>query len=192
MRFTSQLIFPSSEWILISETIKATPCRHCSKSNHIKSHGALRGIHLSEPEQELRGIRFYCSNRYSNKGCGRTFSVLFSSMLPALTVRAKQLKAFFKRLLTESSIHAAWYSSKIPFSLRSAYRWVEKLKLNQATIRSAIYSSLPSESDHSSPPHRETISYLNTTWPQPDDFVEAFQQQTQTSLFLEKTQQLSS
>lgn len=192
MQFTTPLTFPSSKWLLISETIKATPCRHCNKSNYLKSHGPLRGIHLSKPEKKLRGIRFYCSNRYSNKGCGRTFSVLFSSMLPKLTVRAKQLKTFFKRLLTERSIHAAWHGSKIPFSLRSAYRWVEKLKLNQATIRSKIYSSLPCRSNCSSPPHCETISYLNTAWPQHNDFVAAFQQQTQTALFLEKTPKHSS
>ena len=142
MRFTSPLIFPSSKWLLTSEIVKAKPCRHCKQSGQLKSHGALRGIHLSKPKPALRGIRIYCSNRYSNMGCGRTFSVLFSSMLPSLTVRAKHLSLFFKKLLTANSIHAAWHSSRIPFSLRSAYRWIEKLKLNQAMLRTTVYSTL--------------------------------------------------
>lgn len=186
MRFTTPLIFPSSNWLLTAEILKAKPCRHCKKRGNLKSHGALRGTHLSEPQQALRGIRIYCSNRYSNKGCGRTFSVLFSSMLPSLTVRAKHLSLFFKKLLTANSIHAAWYSSGIPFSLRSAYRWINKFKLNQATIRSAVYSTLPPESPHPPHPHLETINYLTAAFPQSDNFIEAFQQQTQTSLFLEK------
>lgn len=186
MRFTTPLAFPSSKWLLISETVKSEPCRHCKKNGHLKSHGALRGIHISEPKMVIRGIRIYCSNRYSNMGCGRTFSVLFSSMLPALTVRAKHLSLFFKALLTVNCVHAAWHSSRIPYSLRSAYRWIKKLKLNQATLRAAAYSTLPCESPHSPLPHLETISYLTTAFPQSDNFVRAFQQQTQISLFLEK------
>lgn len=192
MRFTSPLTFPSSKWILTSEALKAKPCRHCNQSGQLKSHGALRGIHLSEPRKSLRGIRIYCSNRYSNIGCGRTFSVLFSSMIPALTVRARHLSEFFKKLLTANSIHAAWHSSHIPFSLRSAYRWVEKLKLNQAILRTAVYSSIPSEHHNSSPPHLETISYLNAAFPQSNNTIKAFQLQTQTSVFLDKNHHYSS
>ena len=132
MRFTTPLIFKSSEWILISESVKSEPCRHCNRRGYLNNHGALRGIHITKPKQQTRGVRIYCSNRYSNRGCGRTFSILFNSMLPSLSIRAKQLTDFFKKLLTSKNVHAAWYSSAITFSLRSAYRWVKRLQLNQA------------------------------------------------------------
>lgn len=184
MRFTTPLAFPSSAWLLLSESVKTDPCCHCKKKGSLKSHGALRGAHLSKPEKELRGIRFFCSNRYSNKGCGRTFSILFSSMIPALSLRAKQLTHFFKELLQKDSIHAAWHGSHLPFSLRSAYRWVKKFQLNQSTIRSAVYSTLPNEDASPLAPHLETIRYLQAS--SSGDFVEAFQLQHQTSIFPEK------
>lgn len=183
MRFTPLIQYQTSKWLLLCETVKAEPCQCCQKKGHLKRHGRLRGISLTGIEPCIRGLRFYCSNRYSNSGCGRTFTVFFNTVVPHLTVRAKQLSAFFQLLLTGKSSHAAWYSIALPFSLRSAYRWIARLKSNQPTLRSAVYTDLPEAELENMPTHLATVTYLQQRLPSAECFVSAYQQQTQTSFF---------
>ena len=82
MRFTNSLLPKTSKWIFFCEGIKSEQCPHCGKLYTLKSHGSLYGIDPVKPEVARRVLRFYCSNRYSNKGCGKTFSINFETIIP--------------------------------------------------------------------------------------------------------------
>jgi len=183
MRFSPLIQYHTSKWLLLCETVKADPCQCCKTKGHIKRHGQLLGVSLTGSEPESRGLRFYCSNRYNNSGCGRTFTVFFDTFVPHLSVRAKQLSLFFKHLLTAKSPHAAWYSMSIPFSLRSAYRWIARLKVNQPTLRSTVYNDLPEVALENMPTHLATVTYLQQRFPLDECFVNSYQQQHQVSFF---------
>lgn len=186
MRFTSPFLYFSTSRIIASESIKSKSCPLCHKKGYIKSHGKLIGVHHSLPTPAFRGLRFFCSNRYSNAGCGRTFSVLFSSMISKSTVRAKHLTELFNNLLCTGNLHKAWSISKIPFSVRSAYRWLKLFEINQPHLRSQLYEQYkngsPLQLSHL-PIIIQSLSILKHIYPKDSNYIEKYQQQFQSPIF---------
>ena len=173
----------TSAWLLTQENIKAGPCRHCSVTGHVKNHGKLQGVGIDQPRNTTRGLRFFCSNRYSNKGCGRTFSVLFNTFIANHSLNTRHLLKLINQLLVTPNPHAAWQTSGIPFSLCSVYRWVKKLSLSQPTIRHLLHR-------HSSPPGttgktplHTTLVYLLEAFTGENDPVASFQIRHDTGIF---------
>lgn len=174
MQFTSFLLPKSFKWTLFCEDVKSKQCPHCGKIHTLKSHGSLYGVDPVKPEKSRRALRFYCSNRYSNKGCGQTFSVYFKSIIPYHTVRSSHLSDFFRLLLQGCTVHMAWYSSLIPFSLRSASSWLIKLKLNLSSLRSKLHELMKNISPTHLSPEMETLNMLKEHFSQ-DDFIASAQ-----------------
>lgn len=182
MRFTSSLLPKTSEWTFFCEGIKSKQCPHCGKLYTLKSHGSLYGIDPVKPEVARRGLRFYCSNRYSNKGCGQTFSIHFETIIPYHTVRSSHLRDFFKLLLKGYTTHRAWYSSLVPFSLRSACSWLLKFKLNLPTLRSKLHEWAKNIQPTNQSLEIETINMLKEAFSQ-QDFIASTQKNLQQSIF---------
>ena len=70
-------------------------------------------------------------------GCGASFSVWLSEIIPRHRVTAPVLNTFLWAW-RESGGHvlAAWEKARTGFSTESAYRWIRRLRLNQSQIRS--------------------------------------------------------
>jgi len=183
MRFTPFLELLSSKWLLFGEQVKSEPCPHCRKKGQLKNHGPLRGCSLTKATQSVRGLRFFCSDRYSNDGCGRTFTVFINNYIPYLTVRATQLSSFFRDLLSARNVHRAWSRSSLPFSIRSAYRWANRLKENQSDLRALAYLAKPDTSVESLPTLTATIHYLSHRFASENCFISALQQHAQRPVF---------
>lgn len=100
--------------------------------------------------QAKQRAAFFCSARYSNSGCGRTFSVYWDTVLTHCNLRADALWRFLLALSQRGkSIFRLWRESGFEgMSLTSAYRWVKKWRMARARIRSSICSrglSMPQE-----------------------------------------------
>jgi len=180
VKFTSLIPTVSALRTKLLQKTLSEPCPHCSKQGTIRRHGFLRGKDLHKPTTIERGLRFFCSNRYSNKGCARTFSIFFDSVIPRHSVSSRDLGEFLRHVLEESSIHAAWTHMKWPFSISSAYRWINSFKENMARIRPHLHERNDGDSSSSSPLH-ETIRLLSTTFPLAP--VSQFQSTFQSPIF---------
>ena len=169
---------------MFTKNIRSRPCPHCLRRGYVICHGSLTGKDLTKPERITRGIRFLCSNRNSGTGCGRTFSVLFDHFLPRCSVPSYMLTAFLKSIHKGHCVHKAWNLHLLPFSLRSAYRWLKQMTFNLARIRPQLHNTLTTPPPFAQPqlPLYETIHLLKSLFP--EDFVKDFQGWFQTPFFL--------
>lgn len=141
MKFTLKFPRSSLDLLNLRARIQAEGCRHCQQRSTVVSHGFLLGYAAdgsATPSITTRGLRFFCSNRYSNSGCGRTFSVHWDSIIPSCSLRCAQLLELIRTVANGATTHGAWQASCLPISLTSAYRWVKKWTLGTATIRSLL------------------------------------------------------
>jgi len=187
MRYTTPLRYLTNAWLLAGENIKTEPCRLCSSTGQVKNHGKLQGIGIDRPGTTTRGLRFFCSNRYSNKGCGRTFSVLFSTSIANHSLNSQHLLTLINQLLITPNTHAAWHQSGIPFSLRSVYRWVKKLSLNQSTIRHILHRYAPPPTATRGNPLKTTLAYLLDSFAGENNPVACFQLRHDTGIFHQRS-----
>jgi hypothetical protein len=77
--------------------LKLTPCSHCRQTGALIGHGLLRGYAERSSDVVVRGRRIFCSNRDQRPGCGRTFSVLLSTVPSGFMVRTLTLFALRRR-----------------------------------------------------------------------------------------------
>ena len=68
-------------------------------------HGFRRGYAERGSEVEVRGRRFFCSNRHRRPGCGRTFSVLLAAVVSRFVVRAVTLFRFVEFVVSGLTCH---------------------------------------------------------------------------------------
>lgn len=115
--------------------IKFVPCPHCGAVGFLICHGFLNGYGQKGHEKVVRGGRFFCSNRYRRKGCGRTFSVLLAEFMPGRMVPASTLWKFLRGIQRGQTRHAAWYKVGSPFSMETGYRLWKEVKRQQSRIR---------------------------------------------------------
>jgi hypothetical protein len=123
--------------------IVAAGCPRCHCATALGPHGHLRGNSPTDGSQVNRGLRFFCSNRYSNPGCGGTFSVHWDTGIPSCSLRTSQLLELLRAVSTSPSIHRAWWSLKLPMSLGSAYRWMARWRRGTAAIRTRLGQVTP-------------------------------------------------
>jgi hypothetical protein len=119
--------------------LKLTPCPRCRQTGALIGHGYLRGYAERSGEEVVRGRRAFCSNRGQRPGCGRTFSVLLSTVLAGFVVRTLTLFCFARAVLSGLTRRAAWLreAGGAP-SLSSGYRLWRRLSEAQATLRARL------------------------------------------------------
>ena len=183
MKFTTPLARRSSQLLKFTQIILSSACPHCDKHNSITRHGYLKGASLTSSSVIERDLRFFCSNRYSNTGCGSTFSILFSTFIPRHSMLAGALGQFLESAV-KTSVHKAWHASDLPFSIRSSYRWFKRFKVAQSLIRPLLSTSLPELSQivHSSQ-EAITLSLMKKRLPHGASFISQFQLTFQTPIF---------
>ena len=138
--------------------LKLRACPACAETGHLIFHGALAGYGGQGSERQKRGHRVFCSNRHRKRGCGKTFSVLFSLLLKARIIPAKLVSSFLSTVLAGACRHAAWLSVTHGFSLESGYRIWRDWALGQAYLRTWLCRKSP-------PPRPECIGDgLTQTW----------------------------
>ncbi len=161
----SSCAFLNARWIL-----KQYPCPHCKHSETLKSHGMLHDKH-GKP----RGMRLFCSNRNSNKGCGRTLSVFFDDVIPRASFSTPTISRVIEESITPPTPDASSKSAPDDCSRATAYRWIGKTQCSQENLRSHTWKL-------AQPPRNEMRSALARTWqhlrrafPSSDCLLSAFQ-----------------
>jgi len=153
--FIPNILPGSCEFLNLRVQLQAQPCLHCGNRDFLKAHGFLRGI-----SQVLRGVRFYCSNRGSNTGCGRTFSVHFEGHLPHVShsvAQVAQVIASQCQPAGAKGIPALREVLEDICAKTTAYRWIKQFRDSQTHIRSSLYLI-------SGPDKGGNGSILSTTW----------------------------
>ena len=135
MKFTTYLAPNSLDLLNLRSKIKNHDCPHCHCRAAVLSHGYLRGYALSGDDKVTRGIAFFCSNRYSNIGCGRTFSIDWDTVIPYCSMRTSQLFELISEVAKGTTPHRAGLSETLRLSTRSARRWVKSPR-SKTTSRS--------------------------------------------------------
>jgi hypothetical protein len=168
--------------IKLSEHLKA--CPHCHKNDTLKSHGYSHGYSLNKQDKEVRRLRFFCSNRHNNKGCGKTYSLLWSHKIAHTSLIAKELILFILSYSISLRVHKAWTNTKVTFSITTAYRWAKKWNSKLSHIRSLLLLTRAPPINTKNPdinPLLKTLHHLAEVYPKELCCITAFQQQHQVS-----------
>lgn len=145
--------------------IVAAGCPRCRSTTALGPHGHLRGNSPTDGSRVHRGLRFFCSNRYSNAGCGGTFSVHWDMVIPYCSVRTSQLLDLIRAVSNAPSIHRAWWVLKLPMSLAGAYRWVARWRRDTAAIRTRLALVTPPPGKADGLPDPLTLRHLAAAFP---------------------------
>jgi len=138
--------------------LKLRACPACAQTGHLIFHGTLVGYGCHGSERQKRGQRVFCSNRFRKRGCGKTFSVLFSLLLKARMIPAALVVSFLSTVLAGTCRQSAWLSLRHGFSLESGYRLWRDWMASQSYLRSWLCRKIP-------PPRPECVGDgLAQTW----------------------------
>ncbi len=181
MRFTPFHAPTSLDLLNLRVEILANGCPHCQSRSALVPHGYLRGNAATGEGWVTRGLRFFCSTRYSRSGCGRTFSIHWDTVIPHCSLRTVQLFALVLAAMA-SSIHGAWAASGLTMSARSAYRWGAKWKLCTAHVRTRLCLIFPPPGKAGMQPGPFTLRHLMAAFPSASCPIAAFQHQLQVPI----------
>ncbi len=165
--------------------LKLRPCPHCRQSGALIGHGFLRGYAESSSEREVRGRRFFCSNRALRRGCGRTFSVMLMTVLSGFIVRTTTLFRFATSVLSGLSRRAAWLAeTNGAFSMSTGYRLWRRLSAAQSELRVRLSSEGPAPTSDAREPLAQLLSHFRAVLPSAaeSDCFAAFQAHMQREL----------
>lgn len=162
--------------------IKLHSCPFCGFVGALILHGYLRGY--VQKFIGKRGIRIICNNRRkSRKGCGKTFSYLFSFLLKSRSYTVKHLWCAIEKISSMMSIKYAFFSSGFTCSLKTIYRLWKRFKSRQSVIRSTLLSYSPVPIPTINTPYAiiQTLSHLKRIFINRSCPLEAFQRCCHTS-----------
>ncbi len=162
--------------------MKFVHCPHCGRVGFLIGHGFLVGYAEAGQEMVVRGRRFFCSNRYRRKGCGRTFSVVIADVLVGFMVRACTLFSFLQRVADGLSRKAAWERAAASFSLESGYRLWRRLSEAQTHIKAVLCRQRPPPYSPANEPLVQVLDHLLCVFPLSDCPFADFQSRFQTPL----------
>jgi hypothetical protein len=127
--------------------------------------------------ESRRGQRAFCSDRGQRGGCGKTFAIFFSTVLPRHSLNTVLLWKLLLELLKGSSLKAAWESLRTAFSLAGAYRLVRALKRRLDGVRPRLCRKASPAASRQSDPLLQTVEHLAQVFPQ--NALDAFQRHFQ-------------
>jgi hypothetical protein len=172
-----------AEWAAIVERLKLTPCPHCRTVGTLIRHGVLTGFDDSSPRRTVRARRIFCSNRHRRCGCGRTVSVWYADKIRRLSLTTRTVWAFLKHAIADS-IAAAIRATNCVRSDRTLRRIWTRFQRVQSAIRTALLSCGPppefAAASTRRPAAAQVLAHLQSTFPQADCPVAAFQQATRS------------
>lgn len=113
--------------------ISSKSCPHCHSKGYLRLHGKLKSS-----QEEQRGSRVLCSNRFRLKGCGRTCSILASSFISNSSVRSLTIWKVISLYLQGLSLSDTRDAVAVIHTLKSVSRWRKLFELKQSIIRSDL------------------------------------------------------
>ena len=126
-----------------------------------------------------RGQRVFCSDRGQRGGCGKTFPLFFAEVLPRHTFPASLLWALLRALLAGKAIRAAAETLCLPFSLEAAYGIIRRVRRRLDGVRSWLCREQPPPTSSRTDPLIQTLSHLQTLFPQNSCALTAYQRHFQ-------------
>lgn len=141
--------------------LKLTQCPHCRRTGALIGHGLLRGYAGQTSEEVVRGRRVFCSNRGQRPGCGRTFSVLLSTVIFGFVVRTLTLFRFASAVLSGLTRRCAWLGAAAgALSLSSGYRLWQRLVAAQSFLRARLCREAPAPACAAREPLAQLFAHL--------------------------------
>jgi hypothetical protein len=119
-------------------TLKQVACPRCRSIGFLNRHGFLWGYAMGSLGKEVRGWRLFCSNRRRRQGCGRTHSVLLSTVIYRHSIRTDSLHGFLAGVARDCSRASAWLTSVPRMGVENAYRLWRKFSQIHLNIRSQL------------------------------------------------------
>ncbi len=165
------------------QNLKLRSCPWCFQVGYLIFNGAMYGFGWRRAdERQVRGQRVFCSNRWLRRGCGRTFSVLFSFLLRGRMIPAILVDAFISRVLEGATRRSAWLSLRHSFSLESGYRLWNQWLDGQVHVRSWLCrKGSPPEAGSDGP--SQTWAHLKQVFSDQACPITAFQDHFQQPFF---------
>lgn len=140
---------------------KLAACPHCRQTGALIGHGVLREYAERSSERVVRGRRLFCSNRGRRPGCGRTFSVMLSTVVPGFVVRTLTLWCFAKAVLSGLTRRSAWLcEAGASLALSSGYRLWRRLCASQTALRSRLWREAPAPPSTAREPLAQLVAHL--------------------------------
>lgn len=124
-------------------TVRLTPCPHCARTGLLIGNGILWGYAERDGSRVVRGRRFLCPRHARKAGCGRTFSIRLSEVIPRFVVRTATLSRLLLGIAEGLNRKTAWERAQPGLCLRSAYRLWARLVDCQTTLRTALCTRAP-------------------------------------------------
>lgn len=126
------------------ELLKCLPCPHCNHVGALNRHGFLKGYDEQNFKQKaVRALRVFCSNRGSNRGCARTFSVWIAEKAKRLFLDVQSLWQFLEQAATNENKNQAFRMLQCSLSDSAPYRIWKRFLQAQAAIRTALAAICP-------------------------------------------------
>lgn len=124
--------------------LKCSPCPHCKYTGALNRHGFLKGYDEENFRQKaVRAVRVFCSNRGSNEGCGRTFSVWIADKVKRLFLDAVSLWEFLHQAATTGNKSQAFQQLGCSMGDSATYRIWKRFLQAQSAIRTALAAFCP-------------------------------------------------
>jgi hypothetical protein len=165
------------------DSVKFVPCVHCGKVGFLNRHGFLKGYMLKGNDKIVRGCRIYCSNRNNRRGCGRTCSLLLSTLLLGFSISTGILWAFMKQVSSENSRKSSWEELNTGLPVENAYRLWQRLVKEQSRLRTYLYRKTGPPVCASNNPMAQLIAHLDCAFPSSKCGLSAFQNYFQAPIF---------
>jgi len=144
-------------------SLKQVRCPHCACFESLICHSILYGNGPDGSAGKVkRGQRVLCSNRDKRRGCGHTFPIFLSDVLPRHTVTATVLWTFIQALLSGLSLRVA--AKNLPLALESFYGLRRKMRLKLDILRTRLLGSLSPPGNERSDPLLATFEFLSSAF----------------------------
>jgi hypothetical protein len=165
--------------------LKLAQCPHCRQTGALIGHGFLRGYAERSSALVVRGRRVFCSNRGLRPGCGRTFSVLLSTVLAGFVVRTLTLFRFASAALSGLTRRSAWLGAAGgALSLSSGYRLWRRLSGAQSWLRARLCNAASPPACGAHEPLAQLFAHVGVVvGAAVPDVLEALQGQQQRGIF---------
>ena len=162
-------------------SLKQVPCPHCQHTGTLNRHSRLLGNDPDSADGQCRrGQRVFCSNRGRRGGCGRTFSLFYSDVLPRHTVSATWLWRLLVGMLAGRSLKATVESIGWPLALETGYALVRRVRGRLHEWRSRLCRKRAPPASGQSDPVLQTAEHLQGVFA--GCALKEFQLQFQSSL----------
>ena len=181
--FIPQFELGSCEFLNLRLLLRSQPCLHCGSRDSLKAHGFLR-----TSNHMIRGIRLYCSNRDSNRGCGKTFSIHFENSIPNASLSTQQVNEIIINKHQPPDAQKTLTRSKIAKSTRS--RWLKKFNVSQSFIRPQLYLVSDPDKMATGSICSLTCQHIRRAFPDSSCFMTTFQRVLQANPFDHRTTRL--